>query len=98
MKTFSPIRTDNETLNRVQDGIKSVLNLVTTVEILDGLLTSSLAITTTATKFAHGLGRKPMGWFLVAPDADARVWQTASDDTTVTLRSSAAVNAKLWVF
>lgn len=95
--TFSPIRSDDDLLNRVQDSIGRVLNPLTKIPILDGVLLD-FTITTTATKYPHGLGRKPLGWFLVAPLADARVWQTASDSTTLTLTSSASVSTQLWVF
>lgn len=95
--SFSPLRSSDELLNRVQDNIGRVINPLIDNPLLDGVLLD-FNITTTATKYPHGLGRKPMGWFLVAPQADARVWQTASDSTTLTLTASAAVTCSLWVF
>lgn len=95
--SFSTLRTTDELLNRVQDNISKVINPIASNPLIDGVLLS-FSITTTATKYPHGLGRKPLGWILVAPQADARVWQTASDSTTLTLMASAAVTCSLWVF
>ena len=49
----------------------------------------------------HGLGRVPQGWFLVAPNGAATVYQAAfqpNPTLQLTLTSNAAIVASVWAF
>lgn len=100
---FAPVIVKDKELGRVQDVLSEVLLPVTASQIVDGILTSSQSVTTSFQNLPHGLGRAPVGWVVVAPNADARVWEDAASsnpDVTKFLRvkASAAVTCKFWVF
>jgi len=90
-------------LYRVQDVLTEVLLPITNSPIIDGVLTDSQSVTTSFQNLAHGLGRLPVGWVVVAPNADARVWEDSAannpDPTKfIRVKASAAVTCKFWVF
>lgn len=82
----------------------ATLNAGLGAPLLGGVLTDAFALTTSFQNLAHGLGRRPLGWIVVAPNADARIWEdpAASNNQDPTrllrLRASAAVTCRLWVF
>lgn len=66
-------------------------------------LTNRIPLTTSFQDIPHNLGRKPLGWIAVAPDADARIWEDTAvnnpDPTKfIRVRASATVNCSFWVF
>ncbi len=65
---------------------------------LSGRLIEDIAVTTSTKKVNHGLKRIPKGYIIVAQDADARIWETARTDTTITFDSSATVTISIWIF
>ena len=86
-------------VQRANDALASRVDDIAASPIVPGVLREDVAVGTSDTQVAHGLGRMPRGWFLVSPAADARVWQTADASATLlTLRASAAVTTSLWVF
>ena len=85
-------------LQQLQKSAQEQSRRLKDVPLLDGLELDA-EVTTTAAAFPHKLGRKPRGWIVTDKDADARIWRTeAFDAKTLTLRSSATVNVKVWVF
>ena len=66
--------------------------------IAQGKLLEDLEVTTATLRVAHGLGRKPRGWFPVDKNADARVWRTAWDAKFITFNASVTVTINAWVF
>lgn len=69
--------------------------------LVQGQLLSNVKLNNGSTVIDHKLGRKPIGWFLVAPQAAATVFQFASQPNPtlqLTLISNAAITSSLWVF
>jgi len=56
-----------------------------------------VTIGTGDTKLFHTKGASPEGFLSVLPRADARIWCTAFDATSITLRASASVVTKVKV-
>lgn len=83
---------------RVQEAARDSLQRVIDGGILKGRLVSGVAVGTTATAIAHGLGRRPMGWFVVDTNAAADLHRTAWDDRTLTIISSVSATVSIWVF
>ena len=55
-------------------------------------------INTTDTVINHGLGITPNGWLILDKQANSTVWRVSWNDKQITLRASAQVTIKLWVF
>ena len=70
------------------------------VPVINGKVLESLAITTSATNYPHGLGRLPKGWMLVSPQANTVVYEdrTLRSDTMINLRGSSNGTVDVWVF
>ena len=87
----------------VQDNIAKVVDILSAIPILDGVLLSDVELSPTApfitsTEVEHRLGRTPLGWFVTAKDAQAVVWEVSRDDLFLGLNTSADVTIDLWVF
>ncbi len=77
----------------------AVLNPVLAIRFLQGRQVSNVALANGATVFNHGLSRMPVGWYITDVDGSAVIYRSAPfNKSTLTLTSSAAVNASLWVF
>jgi hypothetical protein len=66
-----------------------------------GRLVGPVAVATTSTKIAHGLGRVPQGWIEVSPQNGAAVVKEASaPDATYlyAIAGTAVTAARMWVF
>lgn len=85
-------------VNKVQENVASALQQFITNPLLDGILSSSTSVGTSATRIVHKLGRKPLGWLVVQQDANAVVWQTSMDEEAVTVQASSAVNVTFYFF
>lgn len=59
---------------------------------------TELAVSTTATKFFHQLGRVPKFFRVCMADADVRVWWTAQTAESITLDASGNANVSVEVF
>lgn len=69
------------------------LGITSAVEVLD------VAVGTSDTKVAHGLGRRPKAWVIMDQAEDATVWRTEpSDSSFLTLRASADTVISLLVW
>lgn len=69
--------------------------------LIQGNFIKNQALIDGTTVINHGLGRAPLGWFLVAPQAAATVYQAASQPNPtlqLSLTSNAAVTTGIWVF
>ena len=99
MQVLEKINTPDELLNRIQDRLLAALNPVLKSQILDGRLVEGVVLGATQVSVAHGLDRSGVKFIVVSPQADARVWQSASADSKfLYLTASAAVTVDLWVF
>lgn len=79
------IQSDDEILNRIQDGIIPVINAVLAHPILDGRIVDTLAkdvngqfpaivLGAAAVNVPHLLGRKYQGWEPIDRNANAAIW------------------------
>lgn len=98
---FVKVRTKDEDLRQVQDGVVKTLGVISRKEILDGrLLKGVILLMAGTTLVAHGLGREALGWIVVENIANAVVWQEQSDvpSKLLALNCSADTTVSLWVF
>jgi len=94
------LQTKDQELNRVQDHIVREVNPFLGKEIIDGVLLTNVALTTSATNVYHGLGRKYRGWIVVDNTTPCWVYASVSSDPSKTLSLIATVTTtvSLWVF
>jgi len=75
------------------------LSEVIEVPILSGVLVEEIAVTTTAKKVPHKLGRRARGWIVVRNNANSVVYDnSAPDGEFLDLVASAAATISIWVF
>ena len=103
LKPFSKSHTQVPDLGRIQEDLEKAINPIIHKEIVDGVLTDVVALTTAFQNVPHKLGERFVGWIVLQPDADARVWQDLPSNNPnsskfIRVRASAAVNCKFWVF
>ena len=98
--------TNDRQLNAIQDNVERVtiaidrrVQQLSSLSILNGEL-YSLEFTGAGTiTIYHGLKRVPIGVIDTLPTPTAAtVWVVSSDNKTVVIESSAAVDLKVWVF
>lgn len=73
-------------------------NQIAAVPMLQGNAVSATLVASKPQAINHLLQRQPQGWFLIDNTADAVVWRTAWNQSTLTLESSANTTISLWVF
>ncbi len=81
---FRRLNVKNEDLNRVQDAIADVIDVVVGIPVLDGRLVETethlngqeipIILGTTPKNVAHKLGRAYRGWFVAGKNANADIW------------------------
>lgn len=101
MPRFERFQAKDVELNLVQENVSDALEPLLTNVLAGAILTDELSLTTSAQNVSHKLGRKPRGWLVVAPSADARVWGSlvsGLEDRLLSLTASAAVTCRLVVF
>ena len=98
LKSYRAQHFSDVALSRMEQNVQEWANQVSGIPILDGVLLTDLDVSTTATWFAHGLGRQPRGWMVVDKNADARIWRTDWNSTRIQLDASSAANISIWVF
>jgi hypothetical protein len=79
----------------------SQLNPVLSNLLVQGKLLTNIALNSGSNAVSHTLGRTPNGWFLVAPQGPATVYQASyqiNPTYTLTLTSNIAVTTDIWVF
>ena len=79
----------------------SQLNPLLANLLVQGMLLNGQNLATGVNVINHKLGRAPQGWFLVAPQAAAIVYQNALQPNPtlhLTLTSDADVLTSIWVF
>lgn len=98
IKTFRKIQTVDRDLNRVQDQVFQALNPVLKNVLIDSVQINDIQITTSGVDIDHGLGRVPLGWFVVDSTASATVWRTAWTDRILSLDASGTATISIVVF
>jgi hypothetical protein len=89
-------------LQRVQAGVRKVVNPALGKAILDGVLLRGVVLKAGGAVNAvqHGLQRTYRGWILADANAQASVWSqpSAAPALYLNLLASAPVTVSLWVF
>jgi len=97
------VRASDPATRQLQDAVSEVLQPLTEVEILDGILIERVYIPTGAVKIIdHKLDRALRGWIVVGQNANAVLWDSQDSNRipykTLRLNSSANVTVSLWLF
>ena len=87
-------QTDARSVARVVE--QSLAELVQDTPAAGNMVEADLISGTTLVN--HGLGRQPIGWALADINGAATVYRSAWDSSKLSLVSSAAVSAKIWVW
>jgi hypothetical protein len=84
------------------EDLRKVLNVLLKVPLLDGVAIEGVALTTTAARVAHKLGRPYRGFLVTARDSKQHVYEespaSARPQDEIWLVSSADVTVDLWVY
>jgi hypothetical protein len=94
---FLTVASQDEELNRVQSNLRAALDPVSR-DLLLNRLQLTADITTSDTTIQHSLGRVPAGWIVIDKNANADIWRVSLTNTTIVLRASASVKAKIFIF
>lgn len=82
----------------MQTNVGQLLDPLTKIAQLDGVLLKDIDVTTAGVRISHSLRRQPLGWYIVDKTAVGDVFRTDWDVNFITLQSSASTTINLWVF
>ena len=86
-------------VTRMQEGIRASLRRIEIVDMLDGVRVENVEVGTGGLEIEHGLGRQPLGWFVVDQRSAGSVFRDAWDSKVISLRSSdAGTQISVWIF
>jgi hypothetical protein len=102
VKALKQEEVESQELRRVQANLADFVQPLVKNPLLDGVLLRDVALAAGVNVISHGLARAPQGWLVVAPNADVRVWTSASSNPSPTgrlmLEASASCTLSLFVF
>ena len=100
IKDIKTVRLEEYPLTTLQSNLSEFTKQLTRVPFLDGNLIQDVSVSTTAKEVPHGLGREPIGYFVVKADSSVNVFDTTSTTPKVTIKltASASATVSLWVF
>lgn len=103
LKAFKKTSNDDTVVMKLQENIDNALAPVLNSAIIDGILLQDVVLATGLTnKISHKLNRKPLGYIVIAKNANAQVWDSQATNllpkSTLELLCSADVTVSLWVF
>lgn len=84
-------------INSIQQNVDDEFNTINRISILSNVIIENVVINVT-TALAHKLGRKPVGYIIVAKNANADIWNGTIDEQSITLNSSTGVTVNVMVF
>ena len=98
MKTIQPDSYDSDVIQRnTKEFVKQLEDNI----ILDGILLNDIVITTADTVIEHKLNRKFQGWMIVRKNANADVWESATqtlESKFITLKSDTTVTVSIYIY
>lgn len=104
-KNFTKLRKITGTdrvLTQIQSNIDQAFSEIQEGPVLRGVLIKQVAIATSNTFIDHGLGRDFQGFVVARINADARVWESPTNNvqpnTQIILKASAVCTINLWVY
>jgi hypothetical protein len=100
IKDLKTINSQDYELSTIQRNTSEFAQQLIGNPLLDGNLLKDIAVSVTATEFAHGLGRKPQGYIVVKASTGVTLSDSASltPNTTIKLTASASSTVSIWVF
>ena len=79
--------------------VQSVVDALAQSPIAKGRVVGPVSFAAaTSTVVRHGMGRRPTGWIVAGQNAATTIFETARDETSLTLTSSNVADVTLWVF
>ncbi len=96
--TFKQLQFQDKNLQLLQDNVRDVLTQLLAMPMVGGNSLTGVDLTAGQdNKVAHKLGHTPQFFIVTNLNADSTVWQTAMDDSFITMRCSASCTVSLWV-
>lgn len=104
IKPLYKIHTDGglDAVERALDSFEKSVGSIIPVEIINGNLLQSIALTTDISRIPHKLDRKLLGYIIVRQNANAVIYDQQDAETNpeiyLALKASAPVTISVWVF
>lgn len=99
MNAVRAINVQDFKLSQVQDNLIRAVRDIQDKIIIDGVELTGIQILTTDTPVQHKLQRIPLGYIVISKEGPGDIYQVGIADTlTITLKSTVAVTANIWVF
>lgn len=100
IKDVKTIKMTEYETTQLQQSVIDFTSQLTRVPFLAGNLVEGVLLSTTALEVSHGLGRIPVGYFIVKASAGVTVFDSASTTpkATIKLTGSATSTVNLWIF
>ena len=100
IRTIDRLHPPDEATRRAQDRLVTALNALSRSPIVNGRLITGLELELgSELAVSHGLGRAPLGWFVVGKNTSADVWEsTDRSPWKLFISAGADVTLDLWVF
>lgn len=103
MKSFYKIISQDSILNRIQDAIGEVLNLIVKKPLVDGELVKEVDLLSGSDNYVnHRLNRPITGWVIVRKDSNANIYESATANALpskhIILVTTANSTVDIWFF
>lgn len=100
MVDFATFPGTNNDLTQVQENVKTALNELNRVPLLEGKALQADLVASSDNKIRHNLGRMPLNYILTSATQPEHPTYVSSDREFITLNNSAAAvnTVRLWVF
>ncbi len=99
---FATVRVEDQSTNLLQDRLKQVLDVITSIPLLDGVTLRDVSLVNgTFRPQAHGLARPWRGFIVTKRTGDVRVWAqapVADAGAFIYLQASTTATVDIWVF
>lgn len=102
MRRIPKVHTNDRLINQLQQNFAQALEPLLSNPITQGVLLTSVKLTSGANQVQHGLGRAPQGWIPVRVRGSATLYDeqdtNSTPSLTLSLVTSADVTVDLYVF
>lgn len=101
-RTFRKLNSGDDEVQQLQANIEQAIAPVIKSPILNGVLLTNVSIVFGDNKIEHKLGRKMIGYFVIARAAGVTLFDSVNGGTDLdkflTLNSSGTTTISLWIF
>lgn len=91
-------QTNDVNLEKIQANTRSATQASRSNPLNSGTILQSIGLSVGSNVIPHKLGQKLQGWFITDINAASSIYKTESNDKTITLNSSVACIANIFVF